>query len=132
MKAADTARWAETMFRALTSRVGRRWRFVSFRGAGGGEWRGVVDILAVRKSAAANAGARLKAGDLFDFVLVQLKGGGALDPTRSDVLRLQRVARHYGALRVVLYAWKRGSHSEYYVLDPKGQWRDSSAKDSFA
>ena len=67
------------MFRALAKRVGGRWKFVSFRGNGGAEWRGVVDILAVRKSTAAPTVAGLKAGDLFDFVLVQLKGGsGAL------------------------------------------------------
>jgi hypothetical protein len=120
------------MFRALAKRVKGRWRFVSFRGSGGGEWRGVVDILAVRKSSAARGGARLKAGDLFDLVLVQLKGGDSPMPTRADVLRLRRVARHYRALRVVLHAWKRGTHSEYYILDEKGRWIESSAYDAFA
>src|SRR5271165_5518967 len=48
-KAYTTGRWAEIMFRALGNRVARRWRFVSFRGEGGGEYRGIVDVLAIRK-----------------------------------------------------------------------------------
>lgn len=46
-KAGNTDRWTEILFRALASRVAKRWRFVSFRGAGGGEWRGIVDVLAM-------------------------------------------------------------------------------------
>jgi hypothetical protein len=119
------------MFRALTRRVGRRWRFVSFRGTHGGEWRGIVDILAVRKNSAAIQHAPLKAGDLFDFVLVQLKGGDAPMPTRADAARLRRVAAHYRALSVVLYAWKRGTHSKYFTLGPHGSWNESSAQKAF-
>lgn len=131
-KAAANGRWAETMFRALTKRIGRRWRFVSFRGSGGGEWRGVVDILAVRKSSAANGGMRLKTGDLFDFILIQLKGGAAPMPTRADVQRLRRVAAHYRALHVVLYSWKRGAHSKYFTLEANGTWKEAVATDVFA
>ena len=48
-KAHTTGRWAETIFRALSSRIANRWKFVSFRGVGKGEWRGVVDLIAIRK-----------------------------------------------------------------------------------
>ncbi len=48
-KAHATGRWAETLFKALSARVAKRWQFISFRGAGKGEWRGVVDVLAIRK-----------------------------------------------------------------------------------
>jgi len=41
-KAGNTDRWTEIIFRALASRVAKRWRFVSFRGLGGGQWKGVV------------------------------------------------------------------------------------------
>jgi hypothetical protein len=34
-KAHATGRWAETIFRALSSRIANRWKFVSFRGANG-------------------------------------------------------------------------------------------------
>ena len=131
-KAHSTGRWAETMFKALTKRIGGRWRFVSFRGAGGGEWRGVVDILAVRKNSSTGATAGIKAGDLFDFVLVQLKGGDARDPTQADVVRLRQVARHYRARRVVLFAWKLRTHAEYSVLQRDGSWAKTSAADAFA
>ncbi len=49
-KARTTGLWAETIFRALSTRVAKRWRFVSFRGAGRGEWRGIVDVLAIGKT----------------------------------------------------------------------------------
>ena len=49
LKASDTDRWAETMFKALGKRVAGRWKFVSFRGKKGGEWRSIVDVLAIRK-----------------------------------------------------------------------------------
>jgi hypothetical protein len=48
-QAANTGRWTEILFKALSARAAQRWRFVSFRGLGGGEWRGIVDILAIRK-----------------------------------------------------------------------------------
>ena len=65
------------MFRALSTRVAKRWQLVSFRGAKKGEWRGVVDLIAIRKDTAEPKTDTLKRGDLFDLVLVQLKGGSA-------------------------------------------------------
>jgi hypothetical protein len=41
VKAHATGRWAEIIFRGLSSRVADRWRFVSFRGINKSEWRGV-------------------------------------------------------------------------------------------
>ena len=43
--AARTDRWTEILFRARSARAAKRWRFVSFRGKGGKEWRGVVDVI---------------------------------------------------------------------------------------
>ncbi len=130
-KAARTGRWAETMFRALTWRVARRWRFVSFRGAKGGEWRGVVDVLAVRKRATPSANGRSEAGDLFEFVLVQLKGGQAPPPSSDDIRRLKAVAKHYRAKAVVLYSWNRGKVSSYQRLNRRGEWVASTAQEIF-
>jgi hypothetical protein len=131
-KSQRSGRWAETMFRALTRRVGRRWQFVSFRGRRGSESRGVVDVLAVRRCMTPNRDAVLKAGDLFDIILVQLKGGDAPMPTKEDVARLRKVARYYRARRIVLYTWKRGSHSRYYTLESRGSWELTSAAEAFA
>jgi hypothetical protein len=55
----------------LSSRVADRWRFVSFRGANQSEWRGVVDLVAIRKNSRKPSNAMLKRGDLFDIVLIQ-------------------------------------------------------------
>ena len=79
-KSGNTDRWTEILFRALTARVAKRWRFVSFRGTGGGEWRGVVDVLAIRKDTSRSNHRVFKSGDLFEMVLVQMKGGSAGSP----------------------------------------------------
>lgn len=60
-KAHSVGRWAEAMFRALSARYVRRWKFVSFRGEGGAESRGVVDILAIRKDTSVPSDPMLKA-----------------------------------------------------------------------
>jgi hypothetical protein len=120
------------MFRALTRRVNSRWRFVSFRGRAGGEWRGVVDVLAVRKASRVPPGAVLKRGDLFEFILIQLKGGDAPGPSADDVRRLRLVQRRLGARAVVLYSWKRRAHSVYRKLAARGnRWQNVSARSLF-
>ena len=85
-KAGNTDRWTEILFLALTAKVTKRWRFVSFRGTGGGEWCGIVDVLAMRKDTARSDHAVLKSGDLFEIVLVQMKGGSARPPASSGRL----------------------------------------------
>jgi hypothetical protein len=111
-KAGNTDRWTETLFRALAARVAKRWRFVSFRGTGGGEWRGIVDVLAIRKDTSQSTHKLLKSGDLFDIVLVQMKGGGASRPTQSEMERLQAVARRYRAKDILLFEWKKERRRE--------------------
>ena len=130
-RAANTDRWTEILFRALSARVAKRWRFISFRGVGGGEWRGIVDVLAVRKDTAASTHALLKSGDLFEFVLVQMKGGGARDPNASEVIRLRVVARRYKAKAIVLFTWKRGRGCTWRLLNGDGTWRPSNVATVF-
>jgi hypothetical protein len=62
---------------------------VSFRGTGKGEWRGVVDLIAIRKNGEQPTGSVLKRGDLFDIILIRVKGGSSRGPTASDCRRLQ-------------------------------------------
>lgn len=131
-KARRNGRWAEIMFRAMTRRERGRWKFVSFRGDRGAESRGIVDVVAIRRNTKAPTISGLKTGDLFDVILVQLKGGDARNPTTEDVERLRRVARHYRAMRVVLYSWKRGHWNEYRVLDSRGRWQVATAEEAFA
>jgi hypothetical protein len=128
--AGHTDKWTEILFRALTYRVAMRWRFASFRGSNGGEWRGVVDVLAVRKNTSAPTDARLKPGDLFEMILVQMKGGDAALPTAADIARIRIVQKHYGAREVVLYEWKRKTHSRFSRLID-GKWVRASAEEIF-
>jgi len=130
-KAADTDRWTEILFRALSNRVAKRWRFVSFRGVGGGEWRGIVDVLAIRKDTSHSDHHLLKSGDLFDIVLVQMKGGSAKAPSVGDIARLKAVARRYRAKAIVLFSWKKGDGTTWQRLGRGGRWMESSAKEIF-
>jgi hypothetical protein len=124
-RAALTARWATTMTRwairyASTgkragTRAVKRWQFVAFPGPQGRESRGIVDLIAIRRDHCATA-APLRPGDLFEIVLVQIKGGSAAWPSVSDLERLVAVRRRYRAKAVVLASWQRGAEPRFYVL----------------
>jgi hypothetical protein len=132
VKAHATGRWAETIFRALSSRIANRWKFVSFRGVGKGEWRGVVDLVAIRKNSKQPTGVILKRGDLFDIVLIQIKGGSARGPTRDDCLRLYEVKRLYRAkavVAVVQFQWRRGKSSKFFYLGRNPEWTPTSSEE---
>ncbi len=130
-KAHATGRWAEIIFRAVSTRVAKRWRFVSFRGAHRSEWRGVVDVLAIRKNTSQPQYSSLKRGDLFDIVLVQMKGGSARRPSIQERRRLREVARHYGAQDVVLFQWRRGESSEFFKLGRDLEWKLTTCTEVF-
>ena len=130
-RAGNTDRWTEILFRALASRVAKRWRFVSFRGIGGREWRGIVDVIAIRKDTSHSDHELLKSGDLFDIILVQMKGGRARRPSEIEIQRLMAVAKRYRAKGVVLFAWKRGESCDFYKLTRGGSWTQSSAREIF-
>ena len=129
-KASFTDKWTETMFKALVARVGERWQLSSFRGVNGGEWCGIVDVLAVRKDTSFPKNPRLSKGDLFEMILVQMKGGTARCPDACDIERLQIVKQHYGAIDVVLYEWRKKRLSRFSRL-VGGEWKEASAKEIF-
>lgn len=131
IKAHATGRWAEIMFRALSSRVAVRWQFLSFRGTNKGEWRGVVDLIGIRKDTAEPIGRTLKRGDLFEIVLVQVKGGAAKAPTINDRRRLKEVAKRYSARAIVLFSWKKEKVAEFSVLQSNLEWKKSKGSDIF-
>jgi hypothetical protein len=116
-KAARTARWARIMVKWLITRVRatRGWEIVNFTGRQGAESRGIVDLLAIRKNHNASAFPR---GDLFEMILIQVKGGAARWPTLSDMNRLRAVADRYQARDVVLAAHRGGSQPVFYRLNP--------------
>jgi hypothetical protein len=89
-----TAKWAtimtkwrigfETRGRRLSKtgvKPARRWQLVGFPGLAGRESAGIVDLIAIRKDHATVNG-HFKRGDLFEIILIQIKGGGARCPTQ--------------------------------------------------
>jgi len=131
VKAHTTGRWAETIFRALSSRIADRWKFISFRGVGKGEWRGVVDLIAVRKNSKQPAGDILKRGDLFDIILIQVKGGSAPAPTKDDCRRLWQVKKVYRAKAVIQFQWRKGKSSEFSVRGRNLNWKLTTSRELF-
>ena len=104
-KAIRTAKWATTMtkwrigFVTNGKRLGsvkvkpiRRWQLVSFPGPAGRESAGIVDLLAIRKNHGKSK-TPFKRGDLFEIILIQIKGGGAKRPDKSEIKRLRDVAQ---------------------------------------
>ena len=73
------------------------------------------------------AKAPFKRGDLFEIILIQIKGGGARRPDKSEIKRLRDVAKHYNARDVVLAEWVKGNELRFnrlvnYRADPKKAW----------
>jgi hypothetical protein len=131
VKGHATGRWAEIMCRALSSRVAKRWQFIAFRGVGGGEWRGVVDLIGIRKDTAQPSGGVLKRGDLFDIVLLQIKGGSAPGPTSEDCRRLREVAKRYRAKAIAQFQWRKGESSKFFVLSRSLKWQPTTSRELF-
>lgn len=123
-KAARTAKWATIMAMwGITHATGRsrsgakkpvRWQLVKFEGSGGGESRGIVDAIAIRKDHRPGKDG-LERGDRFEIVLIQVKGGEAKDPSHNDNRRMRQVAKELGA-EAVLVRWKLGEEFTYSRL----------------
>jgi len=130
-KAAATGRMANTLAKALAKRFAKRWKFVVFRTPGGTESAGVVDIVAIRKDGRAPSVSGLKALDLFEIILIQVKGGSAGRPTPDDIARLKLVGARYRAHKIVLFEWQVKKRAGFHVLDCNDQWEPSGASEIF-
>lgn len=64
----------------------KHWQIVSFEGPKGGESTGIVDRLAIRKNHKLSTKS-LKRGDLFEIILIQVKGGASKWPTKDEIHR---------------------------------------------
>jgi hypothetical protein len=122
--AAYTEKWAVTMTKVrIRQAVARapfpRWHLLTFAGPDGGESRGVVDLIAIRKDHRSPCNG-LKRGDAFQIILIQVKGGYAAKPTAEDAKRLRIVARKHGTCGIVLAAWKKGKAARFYSLRKNG------------
>ena len=129
-KAEKTAKWAHIMTKWLitySQNKGARWNVVAFGGKRGHESAGIVDLMAIRKShrsGAANAGnvKGLKRGDLFEIILIQVKGGSARKPSSADIARLVKVQHHHKAKAVVLAEWTKGQGRPIISVLRRGTW----------
>jgi hypothetical protein len=130
-KARDTGKMANTLAKALAKRYAHRWRFVDFRGPNGEESAGIVDIVAIRKSSTAPTIVGLKKLDLFDIILIQVKGGTAKGPTMEDIARLKLVSKQYDAKAIVLFSWKSKKIAEYRALNDNNEWVGTTAAKLF-
>ena len=121
--AADTAKWAVTMTKvrirqATADKPWPHWHLLTFPGPQGGESRGVVDMIAIRKDHG-KPYPGTKRGDTFQIILIQVKGGQAAKPTDEDRDRLRRVARRHGARGILLATWRKGKSAQFFALFPK-------------
>ncbi len=98
-----------------TVKATRLWQLVSFPGRAGRESAGIVDLMAIRKNHD-KPKSGFKRGDLFEIILIQIKGGSACRPKLGDIRRLRAVAKRYEARDVVLAEWVKQSHLKFYKL----------------
>ncbi len=127
-----TARWAKTMTKWLISRnhnKGAKWHVVNFVGSNNSESRGIVDLLAIRKDHRTN-NSKIKRGDLFEVVLIQVKGGYASFPTGEDIARLKQVSKHHRAKAIVLSEWKPKKRLQLYLLK-QNKWIEIKPSELF-
>jgi hypothetical protein len=113
-----TAKGARMMTKWLishSSKGGVKWQVATFTGKRGQESAGIVDMIAIRKRHGASDLSEHR-GDLFEIILIQVKGGGAKFPSEQDVKRLFKVKQHHRADKVVLTVWKRHAKLCCYLL----------------
>ena len=132
IKVHNTGKMANTLAKALAKRYSKRWRFVDFRGPKGQESAGVVDIVAIRKCGKLPTVPGLKRLDLFDIILMQVKGGSAANPTAEDIKRLKIVGKQYHAQNIVLFQWQKKKKVGFLKLNKKNEkWKETSAAELF-
>lgn len=131
-KALSTGKMANTLAKALAKRYSHRWQFVDFLGPAGHESAGIVDIVAIRKSGKKPLIEGLKSLDLFDIILIQVKGGSAKKPNPMELNRLKIVSDFYHAREIVLFEWsKEKKVTKYSVLDDNNDWIHKSSSEIF-
>lgn len=123
---------ANTLAKALAKRYSNRWQFVDFLGPAGHESAGIVDIVAIRKSGKKPIIEGLKPLDIFDIILIQVKGGSPSLPKDEDVKRLKIVKENYSAQAIVLFEWnKKEQVTRFSILDVHDAWIVTTPADIF-
>lgn len=133
-RARKTGKIAEIMTKFAISFVSRRskkWQILSFKGSKGQEATGVVDLIAIRKDHKTLVESPLKRGDLFEIILIQVKGGSAEGPTDEDKKRLAKVKEFHCAKDIILASWKKGKLPVFKRLLENFKWKEVEPKDIF-
>jgi len=131
-RAHRTSRWAKIMTKWLITKNykrGAKWQVINFLGDGKSESRGIVDLLAIRKNHR-KQNTKIKRGDLFEIVLIQVKGGSASLPTTEEVKRLKVVAEYHRAKTIVLSEWKPKKLLRFYPLK-ENRWIETKPNKIF-
>jgi hypothetical protein len=128
-------KWAVTMSKvrirqAVAKAPWPHWHLLTFAGREGGESRGVVDMIAIRKDHG-EPYPGTKRGDTFQIILIQVKGGDAAKPTDEDRDRLRKAAQRHDACGILLATWKKGKSAQFFSLpakpaDAKDEWEEVS------
>ena len=124
----DAKKWTKWLI-THSSKGRKKWQFVSFEGPKGGESRGIVDFIAIRRDHKYRKNP-LKIGDLFEIILIQVKGGSAPIPSNDDILRLSKVGKYYHAKHIIFGDWKEGKVPTLYFL-VNSSWEEIKPKDAF-
>lgn len=127
-----TSRWAKTMTKWLITKNCKncaKWHVINFVGSANSESHGIVDLIAIRKDYHSQ-NSNIKIGDLFEIVLIQVKGGCASFPTSDDILRLKKVSKHHRTKAIVLSEWKPRKKLQLYLLQ-KGTWVEVKPNEIF-
>lgn len=100
------------------------WQLLTFAGAHGGEARGVVDMIAIRKDHGEPYPGTNR-GDTFQIILIQIKSGQAAWPTDNDLNRLRKAAKRHGACGILLAKWKKGKSAKFFSLATRARdWEE--------
>ncbi len=91
-----------------------------------------MDLIATRKNTKMPSNALLNRGDLFDIVLIQIKGCSAHGPTRGDCVRLREVKRFYRAKHVVQFQWRKGKSSTFFLWGETSSGSRRQARSCFS
>lgn len=133
-KARETAKWAKTMTKVAlryASQQSLKWQIISFEGPRGQESAGIVDLIAIRRNHSKTVKSPLKPGDLFEIILIQVKGGTAEDPTADDKIRLAKVKEFYQAKYIILASWKKGKLPIFKHLLENLEWEEIDPENIF-
>ena len=110
-------------------------QFIEFKGRGGGESNGIVDLLVVKRNRDRKKIKNMdcNVNDLLDIIHIQVKGGSAGDPTKAAKKRMLIVSKYYNCRETLLSRWNPAKFSQVIFKRLKNnlEWEKVDAKTIF-